>query len=245
MHNFNVPPVRPAERHPAGDPRHTMYQGSGGYEAPQATPENPEVQVQRLLGAAETFDAIRAALNLIPGIQRDEKTYYLQQELLDAVKGAETLCREGHFDALEHSFLGRITNGLGLRDAVKRTVLRERALAQQGAALPSTIPEMPAVPGMNRSEVLNDIRKPVAERLAQVQTFAELDRVLESVTAINTKDDHYSGFQIFAMVDRVRAAITMRNAEAIQQALGQTTSGEGLRAALARLANIAWNGGQV
>ena len=196
------------------------------------TPENKatearEVQARRELGVAETFGKIREALASVNQVAGSQKTY-MRAELLQIVNGVETAVRCRDFVTIERE-LPKVTDALGFRGALQRTVNRERVL---GAI---NLPKTRETPLVDRLARLSDQKIPAETRLKEVLNLAEVKMVVAATTGL-TGSRYYSPYELQQMVVGVEKALREQDLDQLAQAIRNTTKAAGLSTKIGALA---------
>jgi len=206
-------------------------------EAPRLTPED---ETKNKLFRAETFQDVREALSPITEL-KGSRSAYSKTDLLKKIQEIESLPKNLPDGSIEF-ILKDTTNALGFRAALLRAYQRARAFdaieRQNAPQEKDPLSFAQEVKMFNRDAILGDKRLAVSERLAVVQTFDDLDRVLEDSGGISGSR-YYSPFELKQMVQGVKLAIASRNLKSLPEVINRVTSGQGLREAVQRAARDA------
>ncbi len=196
-------------------------------------------KMERLFGHADTFDDIRSVLKQLKGIKNNQSELS-QEALLEIVQYIDDSSLTEPEKELS-SYIEKTPIGLGFRDALRRAYQQKRRLAQYQPAIKPQQP-LPEQPIFDRMKLIEDKKLSVEQRLQHVQTFQELDLVLQDSNGISGSREWFSPFVLLQRVNAVKQAVLTQSYNELPSRITAVTNGEGLQAAVRRAVQSAFQG---
>ncbi len=196
-------------------------------------------KMERLFGHADTFDDIRSVLKQLKGIKNNQSELS-QEALLEIVQYIDDSSLTEPEKELS-SYIEKTPIGLGFRDALRRAYQQKRRLAQYQPAIkpPQPLPEQPV---FDRRKLIEDKKLSVEQRLQHVQTFQELELVLQDSNGMSGSREWFSPFDLLQRVNAVKQAVLTQNHGELPNRITAVTRSEGLQAAVQRAVQNAFQG---
>lgn len=196
-------------------------------------------KMERLFGHADTFDDIRSVLKQLKGIKNNQSELS-QEALLEIVQYIDDSSLTEPEKELS-SYIEKTPIGLGFRDALRRAYQQKRRLAQYQPAIKPQQP-LPEQPIFDRMKLIEDKKLSVEQRLQHVQTFQELELVLQDSNGISGSREWFSPFVLLQRVNAVKQAVLTQSYNELPSRITAVTNGEGLQAAVRRAVQSAFQG---